>query len=115
MKGSPVLILDVAHPPRAGEILERELDDALAEIRRSSTLRILKIIHGYGSTGRGGSTKESVENWLYRRRRGLRAAISGEVYGRLDYSTQQMRSEAGQFADPDLDAVNRGVTLVWVK
>jgi hypothetical protein len=106
-------VIDVAHPPRHPDRVEEDLGAALAEARNAPGLRVLKIIHGYGSSGSGGSTKEVVRNWLFRRKT-LRAVIEGERYGLLDPDTQEMRRELKGEADPDLDAANRGITVVWI-
>jgi hypothetical protein len=97
------------------EALEQELQDALSRVRVSPSLRLLKIVHGYGSSGRGGSTKATVENWAYRERNRVRSVIAGESYGLFDETTRRMRAEVGHYQDADLDAGNRGITLVWVK
>jgi hypothetical protein len=111
---SPLLVVDVAHPARAQEEVEAELLDALARVRSSKVLRLLKIVHGYGASGRGGATKTVVQNWLYRNRREVRSVLPGETYDLLDSVTQTLRSEVGQYPDPDLGNTNRGITIVWV-
>jgi hypothetical protein len=111
---TPILTLDVAHPPRRPELVEEMLLEALTTVRNSSVYRAIKIIHGYGSSGTGGSTRTVVRNWLSSRR-GLLAVIEGEGNGLLDPDTRAMREAIGPVADPDLDDGNRGVTIVWVK
>ncbi len=112
---NPVLVVDVAHPPRSQEAVEKELLDALARIRSSRVVRVLKVVHGYGASGRGGATKTVVQNWFFRRRRDVRAVLAGESYDVLDPATQAMRADVGQFPDPDLGAANMGITVVWVR
>ncbi len=112
---SPLHTIDVAHPPRHPDTVERDILDALAHVRRSDPLRVLKIIHGYGSSGKGGSTKEIVKNILFRQRRRCLAVIEGERYGLLDADTQALRAEVGPFPDQDLGAANPGITVVWAK
>jgi hypothetical protein len=107
--------LDVAHPPRHPDVVEQELVDAWSRVRRSSSLRVLKIIHGHGSSGKGGSTKEVVRNWTFRNRSKFRGVIDGENYSLYDRSTQEMRQEVGQYADTDLGKANPGITVVWTK
>jgi hypothetical protein len=111
---SPILTLDVAHPGRRPEIVEEELLEALAAVRNSDLYRGIKIIHGYGSSGTGGSTRTAVRNWLSRRK-GLLAVIEGERYGLLESDTRRMREAVGPWEDPDLGGGNLGVTIVWVK
>jgi hypothetical protein len=110
----PLLVIDVAHPSRTQEAVEQELLDALNQVRSSRVLRLIKVIHGYGSSGRGGMTKTVVQNWLFRRRRAVREILPGESYGILDPATQTMRAEVGAYPDPDLGNSNGGITLVWV-
>lgn len=112
---APFLTLDVAHPPRPPHVVEQQLMDALAAVAGSAQLRVLKIVHGYGSSGRGGSTRTVVLNWLYRRGGRIKAVIEGESYGIADTTTMKLRQEVGTYFDPDLDALNRGITIVWVK
>ena len=111
----PLLVIDVAHPPRSAEAVEALLLDAWAEVRNSSTLRILKVVHGHGSSGKGGSTKEFVRNWAYRNRARFRAVIDGENYGLFDDTTRHLRKDAGSYEDSDLDVANPGITLIWIR
>ena len=110
---SPVLVLDVAHPPRHADEVERELLDAWSRVRNSSALRILKVIHGYGSSGRGGSTKDTVRNWVFRHRSKFKSVIEGESLNVYHATTQELIKEVGSFAGEDSD--NPGMTIIWVK
>jgi hypothetical protein len=112
MDANYFFVIDVGHPPQQ---VENELAEALAKVRNSSTLRVIKVIHGYGSHGRGGSTKETVRNWAFQFRRRFRAVINGEDYNIFDDDTQEMRQECGQIDDADLGLGNPGITLLWVK
>jgi hypothetical protein len=112
---SPILTIDVAHPPRRPDGVEEELLNAWSEVRNSSTLRIVKIIHGYGSKGKGGSTRDVVRNWVFSHKERLRETIDGENYSMHDRTTAAMRMEVGLYNDSDLGAANAGITLVWVK
>ena len=78
-------------------------------------MRILKIIHGRGSSGRGGSTREVVRNWAFKNRGRLLAVIEGKRYALLDTDTITMRQQVGAYADTDLGAGNDGITFLWVK
>ena len=112
---SPILTIDVAHPPRHPDVVEEELLRAWLQVRNSSTLRVLKIVHGHGSTGVGGSTKTVARNWAFRNRSKFRLVIDGENYGLFDADTQQMRTDVGSYPDADLSSPNPGITVVWVK
>lgn len=112
---SPILTKDVAHPPRHPDIVESELMDALSMVRSSSTLRILKIIHGHGSSGKGGSTKEAVRNWSFRQRARVKLVFNGEDYNLFNQNVQEMRKAVGNYEDSDLHHANPGITVLWVK
>jgi hypothetical protein len=111
----PILTIDVAHPSRHPDAVEDELLRAWSQVRNSPTLRVLKIIHGYGSSGKGGSTKDIVRNWAFRNRNKFREIVDGESYSLYNAATQEMRKEVGAYADADLGAGNAGITIVWVK
>jgi hypothetical protein len=112
---SPVLTVDVAHPPRHPDLVEQELLDAWQKVRNSSDLGILKIIHGYGRSGKGGSTRAFVRDWAFRHRHRFLAVIPGEEFALTHDATAQLRKEAGNFPDADLGNSNAGMTIVWVK
>jgi hypothetical protein len=112
---SPLLTIDVAHPPRHPDVVEEELLCAWSQVRNSSTLRVLKIIHGHGSTGKGGSTRNVVRNWVFRNRSKFRLVIEGSEYSFFDVNTQNMRLDVGQYSDADLETPNPGITVVWVR
>ena len=88
--------IDVAHPPRHPDVVETELLEAWSTVRNSPSLRVLKIIHGHGSTGKGGVTKELVRNWAFRNRNRFRAIIDGENYTLFDADVLEMRPDVGQ-------------------
>lgn len=110
-----LLTIDVAHPPRRPGEVEEDLLQAWNEVRNSSSLRVLKIIHGYGSTGKGGTTKETVRNWLFLNKGKFLRVIEGEEYNMYNEVVQEMRGDVGQLADHDLNAGNQGMTIVWVR
>jgi hypothetical protein len=115
MLASPMLVIDVAHPPRRPEEVETALLEAWSGVRNSGTLRVLKIIHGHGSSGKGGTTRTVVRNWLFRNRSRFKGIIEGEAYTVFDERVVSMREVAGQFSDRDLGAANSGITVVWVR
>lgn len=112
---SPVLTVDVAHPPRRPDAVEDDLLRAVTQVRNSTDLRVLKIVHGYGSSGKGGGTREIVHNWLYRNRSRFRVIIEGREFELTNRVVQEMRTAIGQFPDRDLGGGNPGITVVWVK
>ena len=112
---SVLLTIDVAHPPRRPEEVENDLLDAWETVRNSPALRLVKIIHGYGSGGKGGATREWVRNWAFTHRGRFRGILNGEDYTLHDSRTQALRREIGQYSDTDLTMANPGITIIWVK
>jgi hypothetical protein len=95
--------------------VERELVSAAARVSSSPSLRLLKIVHGYGSSGKGGATREVVRGWAFRHRQRYRAIIEGERYSLFEPAVQEARKEIGDFQDPDLGAHNAGILVLWIK
>jgi hypothetical protein len=90
------------------------LKDALAAAKRER-IAVLKLIHGYGSSGAGGALRGAIRDSLrHRRKEGLiRAAIYGENWSIFDPRTQQVLEEHPACKrDSDLDQFNEGVTIV---
>jgi len=112
---SPLLTIDLGHPPAPADEVESLLLDALTRVRNSPGLHLLKVIHGYGSTGKGGSTREVVRNWLYRHPTWSRMVVAGENYSLFNADLRPLCEELGTFDDPDLGSANPGFTLVWVR
>lgn len=110
----PVYRIDVAHPARPAGSVEQDLETAWQHVRRSKTFRLLKIIHGYGSSGSGGSTRTVARNWAFTHRRHFRAIIEGERYSLFDPETQQLRRSCGDYPDGDLGAGNPGFLILWI-
>lgn len=108
------MTVDIAHPPLTGTEAEQVLDESLRSVRGSSSLRILKIIHGYGSSGKGGSLKEAVRNWCYARRAKVRAVVAGEDATPFNENARTIASACGLSVVSDLGPPNDGVTIVWV-
>jgi hypothetical protein len=107
--------IDIAHPPMRSEDAELLLDQSLRQVSPGSTVRALKIVHGYGSKSASSVLKSVVADWTHKRRSALRAVISGHEYSIYNSTTQSMRKECGQIADPDLESANPGITILWIK
>lgn len=115
MAASYIYTIDVAHPPRHPEVVEAALLEAWMHVRNHHDFRVVKIIHGHGSSGKGGSTKETVQNWLFQNRQRFECIIPGETFSLTDRDTQALLAECGNAYDEDCDKSNPGITLIWVK
>jgi len=113
--GARVRVLDVAHPPLRPDAVEDLLMREWGIVRNSAQWRVIKVIHGYGSSGRGGSTRDTVRNWSSRMRGKILAVIAGEDYSMFHPESQAMRRAVGAVDDSELDAGNKGITYLWVR
>jgi len=112
---SCISTIDIAHPPLSAEQAETVLDESLRTIQRSSHSRILKVIHGYGSGGKGGTLKTVVQNWTYKYRTKFRAIMDGERISPFDPEIQRMATECNLCIQSDIGSTNNGITIIWVK
>jgi len=92
----------------------QRLDRELARARQEKC-SLLKLIHGYGSTGAGGDIRIAAQKHLAELagRGAIRGCIFGENWTKSDeqaWALLQARPELKQ--DPDLGRRNRGITLV---
>ena len=90
--------------------LESELD-AARKMRRPA----LKLIHGYGSSGRGGKIRTACRKYLREQAESgrIRLVIRGEDFSIFSEVTRRSFILCAQLrADRDLDRENRGVTFV---
>lgn len=115
MSDTYIYTIDIGHPPLVAHVAEQVLLDTVLTVKNSNQYRVIKVIHGIGSTGKPAVLKSIVQNWAYRNRHRLRACIPGEEYSLFDHTTQRMRAECGQIHDADLGASNAGITLLWVR
>ena len=75
----------------------------------------IKIIHGYGSTGKGGKIRVETHRYLERQKlKGfIRDYIPGDRFSIFDPSTLQAFKYCNQLRkDPDLEKHNNGITIV---
>lgn len=84
---------------------------------RISGIKIVKLIHGYGSTGKGGRIRIGVQTELetMKKRRLIRDYIPGERFGPFDESSRRMAERDRSITkDPDYGRDNHGVTIVVI-
>jgi hypothetical protein len=101
---------DMPSVPEALQRLDREI--ALA---RQGKVAVLKVIHGYGSTGAGGDIRIAVQRRLHELAEAgqIRGCIFGEDWSKTDDATwrlMQLQSELK--GDADLGRRNQGITVV---
>jgi hypothetical protein len=99
--------------PLVREALQR-LDRELA-LARQDKVALLKLIHGYGSTGAGGEIRIAVQERLLELAQSgqIRAYIFGENWSKSDEQTWRLlQAQPALKTDSDLGRGNRGITIV---
>ena len=103
--------LETGHPTVAEALakLERRIETA-----RRQGVKVLKVIHGYGSSGKGGSLRDAVRRVLPElERKGLvRSYVAGEQFTKSSAIVKQFPKLE---SDRDLGRGNPGVTVVGLK
>jgi hypothetical protein len=99
--------------PQVHEGLQR-LDRELA-LARNEKAWLLKLVHGYGSTGAGGDIRIAVQKRLMELTQNgqIRGCIFGENWSKSDEATWKLlQSHSELKSDPDLGRRNQGITMV---
>jgi len=90
------------------------------EIRRANRekVRVLKVIHGYGSSGKGGKLCIGQrKSFSLRRQEGvIQEFIRGQDFSIFNPDVLNLLVAVPELrSDPDLNATNEGVTVLWLK
>ena len=93
------------------------LSQLALELRRSRSMgyTALKIIHGYGSTGKGGKIRVQARSRLERMKGAgeIRGYIPGEEFSIFNSATLEAFRRCGALRkDPDLERHNNGITII---
>ena len=100
------------------------LDEArrlvIAEIKRAKRdgVRVLKVIHGYGSSGKGGALCVGLrKSFGLRKKEGvIKNFVAGEDFSIFNDTALALVEAVPEVrGDPDLSAINEGVTILWLK
>jgi hypothetical protein len=99
--------------PQVHEALQR-LDRELSLARQSKST-LLKLVHGYGSSGEGGDIRIAVQKYLLEMTQSgkIRGCIFGEDWSKSNDSTWKLlQSHPETKSDSDLGRRNRGITVI---
>jgi hypothetical protein len=91
-----------------------------AEIKHAKRelAKVLKVIHGYGSSGKGGTLSVGLRKsfGLRKKEGGIKDVIAGEDFSIFNQTVLAMlEAVPGLRRDPDLNGTNEGVTFVWLR
>lgn len=84
---------------------------------RKLGVTVVKLIHGYGSSGTGGKIRTAVRQELAGMKAGgkIRDYVIGEEYSIFSPTTRSMLVACSELrADRDLERHNNGITVVWL-
>ena len=92
----------------------------LAEMKqaRRDGAKVLKIIHGYGSSGKGGALCVGLrKSFRLRKKEGnIKDFFPGEEFSIFNQSVLALLEAVPELrGDRDLDATNEGVTILWLR
>jgi hypothetical protein len=91
--------------------------DEIKRARREG-VRVLKVIHGYGSSGKGGALCVGLrKSFGLRKKEGvIKDFIAGEDFSIFNQTVLALLETVPELrSDPDLSATNEGVTILWLK
>ena len=88
------------------------LKSSLDRFRRNKHKCIL-IIHGYGSTGKGGAIHDKARQWLRAQERGgkVKSVIFGEDFSIFNFKSLELKNRYPELK-PLMTVCNHGVTVV---
>jgi hypothetical protein len=84
---------------------------------RQRGAKTVKIIHGYGSSGKGGGLRKATLALLDRMQKSqaIKAYVDGERWSKFDFNTLRLIDRHPTlYGDPDLERYNRGITVVFL-
>lgn len=90
------------------------LDQGLRNAR-AQRVRIIKIIHGYGSSGKGGAIKKDVQSFLAEKKRSgqIFGFVAGEYFSPFDADARALLAQCPELAhDRDYSRGNDGITIM---
>ncbi len=107
--------LETGRPKVESAMIRLRLE--LATLRRIG-IHTVKIIHGYGSTGVGGSIRQATHQFLCEQQKAgkIKAFCPGERFGPFENNGRRIVGLAPAFRqDPDWGNQNDGITVVILK
>ena len=100
------------------------LDEArrlvIEEIKKAKRegVKVLKVIHGYGSSGKGGALCVGLhKSFRLRKKEGvIRDFVVGEDFSIFNPTVLALLEAVPELrGDPDLNITNEGVTVLWLQ
>jgi hypothetical protein len=95
----------------------RQVVEAIRQAKREG-VRVLKVIHGYGSSGKGGTLNHGLRKSfsLRKRENAIKDFIPGEHFNIFNPVVLDLLEVIPSLrGDPDLGTTNLGITVLWLK
>jgi hypothetical protein len=92
------------------------LTERLRSLKKSG-VKAVKIIHGYGSTGKGGRLRKATLALLDELKKSglIKEFVVGELWSKFELRTLTLIDRMPQlYRDQDLERSNRGITVVFL-
>jgi hypothetical protein len=92
------------------------LNERLRSLKKSG-VKAVKIIHGYGSTGKGGKLRKATLGLLDQMKTSaaIKDFVIGEQWSKFEPRTLTLIDKMPQlYKDQDLERYNRGITIVFL-
>lgn len=106
------LNLELGMPPV--EFARKKLNQGL-RTARATGCQVVKVIHGYGSSGKGGAIRLDTMKVLSQKKSSgeIKAFVPGEDFSVFNSDTRLMLEKCPELRhDPDLTRQNHGITMV---
>ena len=90
----------------------RYLQHSIDRLRRDK-YNVVLIVHGYGSTGKGGAICEKARQWLkaQERNKKIKQVIFGEDFTLFNFNALALKNKCPEL-EPLLRVCNNGVTVI---
>ncbi len=115
MAGLRTVNLEAGFPTR--DVACQKLESAIAKAKKDG-LAALKVIHGYGSTGQGGTLRFAVRGYLrqMKERGEIALFVNGESFSQFEERSRELLRRMPELVmDQDLGGGNKGVTMVLIR
>jgi hypothetical protein len=99
------------------EEARRLVMEAIKQAKRER-VNVLKVIHGYGSTGKGGALSTGLrKSFRLRKKEGVvKEYIAGEDFSIFNNIVLELLEAVPELrGDPDLNSTNEGVSILWLR
>ena len=113
-KSAQIINLEDGHPTVEEAITRLRLE--LATLKHLG-IKTIKVIHGYGSSGEGGSIRQACRTYLrgLKLRKSIKAFCPGEHFGPFEQEGREIaKLDASLRKDPDWARQNDGITVICI-